>query len=727
MRLTVLGIFLAVGFDTSFAGADRWASFGPTSRSVVVSELAIDRQNPTTLYAVKEGALFKSTDGGANWRALNHGSGWVSSFVVDPQDSRNVYAGGWSQVFKSDDGGDSWTATNIAGSWLDFGASILAIDPKNPSTIYAGTVDEDWGSGGVLKSTDGGITWRRTPLKVTDWGAIYVYSLVIDPQQPEVLYVGTGGALYQSMDGGATWRSISIGFRYTVDSVAVDPANSNTLYLGTTGGVFKSEDRGMSWSSTPLLSNASYIARVQVDPHDSQTVYATTDRGSFKSTDGGGSWGAMSLLLPDVFPLAWDPKNPNTIYSRGSNGLFKTTDGGMTWRPLYSGLALGTDAVVADPQNPGFVYAFTYEGAVFKSTDGARRWNSISWNFPGTGRYSAVAINPQDSRIIYAVRNETLYKTIDGGSNWSTANIGLRTSFPAKLVIDPQNPNTVYTAFRVESSAAYFSSELFKSTNGGSSWNSVGLVLPSITAFAVNPQNPNNLYVGTYGRLLRSTDGGSTWTDLQTIGRIGGITDLAFDSRNADIVHAAGCAFYKSTDAGTSWTRSYVGGCISELLVDPQNPDTLYARSDNALFKTTNGGVSWNAESSITEGYRVEDLAIESNTGRPYVATSGGGVFSIFDASQTTRVPSLALDSTEYCSGKPWSLSISGARPDSTIDLSGNSNGQAWELNLWRKTDGNGGHEEKGTFVKGTEGRHMLYVDVDGASSNDVSFRIRDC
>jgi photosystem II stability/assembly factor-like uncharacterized protein len=391
-------------------------------------------------------------------------------------------------------------------------------------------------------------------------------------------------------------------------------------------------------------------------------------------------------------------------------------------------LTLGAYAVVVDPQNPGSVYAFTGKD-VFKSTDGARRWNSISWNIPGNWGYYGIAINPRDSRIIYAARDGTLFKTIDGGSNWSTANIGLRTGDPVKLVFDPQNPNTVFAVmtFRVEFSAGVFNSELFKSTDGGTSWNSVGPKLPStiIDAFAMNPHKPNNLYV----RIrccdwFRSTDGGSSWTVLPTTR---GFTDLAFDSRDADIVYAAGCGFHKSTDAGTSWTRiSDVEVCAHKLVVDSQNPDTLYASTYDSLFKTTNGGVSWNVESGISGGY-VAGLAMESNTGRLYVATNAAGVFSIFDSSETTRVPSLAIDSTDYCIGKSWSLSINGAQPDSAIHLLGNSNGQAWEINSWRKTDGNGSHEEKGSFVEGTEGRHMLYVDVEGASSNDVSFQISDC
>jgi hypothetical protein len=101
--------------------------------------------------------------------------------------------------------------------------------------------------------------------------------------------------------------------------------------------------------------------------------------------------------------------------------------------------------------------------------------------------------------------------------------------------------------------------------------------------------------------------------------------------------------------------------------------------------------------------------------------------FDSFDATPVPPVPLLRLDSSEYCTGQSWTLNVNAAQASAAIHLFGNSNGQVWEISEWSKTDVNGSYEARGTFAKEAAGRHTLYVDVDGATSNDVSYRVTDC
>jgi len=163
--------------------------------------------------------------------------------------------------------------------------------------------------------------------------------VIVDPQDPNVMYVADSKELYQSIDAGETWRG-AMGFG--VYNIGIDPQNSATLYAGTEHGVFKSTDRGGSWSWVRELGSGPMD--VVFDPHDSRTIYASGYwAGIFmllKSSDGGESWDAASSSLPVSwsFGIVLDPTNRGIVYARTREGLFKSTDGGTSWRGINSGL-----------------------------------------------------------------------------------------------------------------------------------------------------------------------------------------------------------------------------------------------------------------------------------------------------------------------------------------------------------------------------------------------------
>ena len=260
------------------------------------------------------------------WFPIGPGERFVTGLVIDPQTPSTLYIGTSSDgVFRSTDGGNSWSAVNAGLTNLFIQA--LAIDPQTPSTLYAGTRDF-FGSfvvGEIFRSTDGGESWGTISGLS---GAIT--ELAIDPETPTTLYATTlsffVGSVFRSTNGGERWSATSNGLP-TVNTpfpaLAIDPQTSSTLYVGNRGyGVFRSANRGGSWSEINAGLTNLNIGALAIDPQTPTTLYAGTFGGGvFRSTDGGGSWSAINAGLTNlgIGALAIDPQTPTTLYA-GTSG-----------------------------------------------------------------------------------------------------------------------------------------------------------------------------------------------------------------------------------------------------------------------------------------------------------------------------------------------------------------------------------------------------------------------
>ncbi|HEY3132795.1 MAG TPA: SBBP repeat-containing protein [Acidobacteriota bacterium] len=310
-------------------------------------------------------------------------------------------------------GGGVYRSTNAGSNWssISFGLTdniiySLAIDPNNPSTLFAGTLSK-----GIFKSTGSGGTWNAVNTGVT---RASIYSIIVDPSNSSKVYAGTfGGVVYRSTTGGENWSVGSLGPNVQAVSLAIDTSSTPYLYAGTFGaGVFRTSDDGFSWvpASAGLSSGFVFALAIQVsepvrNPPPS-TLYAATAAGVFKSNNRGDTWTAANAGLPDnviASSLAITPSNTSVVYAGTlGNGVFKSTNAGNNWSAVNTGLAaVFVFSLVVDPKDPFTVYAGT-ENGVFKSTD--------------------------------------------GGSSWSAMNTGLDTIDVAALVIDPTNPSKLYVS-----------------------------------------------------------------------------------------------------------------------------------------------------------------------------------------------------------------------------------------------------------------------------------------
>ena len=532
---STLGPGFGGGVFKSADGGGNWTAVntGLTCGGALcgVSALAIDPTAPTTLYAGTSAGVFKSADGGGNWTAVNTGltSTSVNALALDPTAPTTLYASAatlvgkyfYSSVYKSTDGGASWNAVNTGLTNTQI--STVALDPQTPTTVYAGT----WG--GVFKSTDGGGNWSAANTGLPGAG---ISVLVVDPLTPTTLYAGMESfGVFKSTDGGASWSAANTGLLtaspFSITALALAPQTPTTLYAGTDGsGVFKSTDRGTSWSLASLgLPTNTSVRSLALDPQTLTTLYAAMERfGIFKSTDGGGSWSAVNTglrsLLP-VYALALDPTAPTTLYAGAYGAVFKSTDGGGSWSSVMNAgscgsYACGVYAFALDPTTPTTLYAGT-GGGIFKSMDGGASWSVASTGLPTSYPGSIVlALASRTPTTLYAgTQGFGVFKSMDGGASWSPMNAGLPISclensmFPPlainALALDPQTPTTLYAGtWGVGTNCG----GVFKSTDGGGSWTALnaGLTNLDVNTLALDTSTPPRLYAGTVGGGVFVTD-----------------------------------------------------------------------------------------------------------------------------------------------------------------------------------------------------------------------------
>jgi photosystem II stability/assembly factor-like uncharacterized protein len=283
-----------------------------------------------------------------------------------------------------------------------------------------------------------------------------------------------------------------------IRALAINPANPATLYAGTYGGgIFKSTDSGGTWAASNTGLTNPYIYALAVNPVTPATVYSGTNGGVFKSTNSGGTWTAVNTGLGSLYvdALVIDPSTPTTLYAGTYGGVFKSTNSGAAWAAVNTGLGSPyIDALAIDPSNSATLYAGTVGPQVFKSSDAGGTWGPTGAgpNDPfGYGGVFDLAIDPANPAALYAATDYGLFKSIDGGSNWTAVNTGLTNIDVSAIAIDPSTPANVY--------AGTGGAGVFKSTNSGATWTAMnaGLTNLTVNALAIDPSTTARIYAGT--------------------------------------------------------------------------------------------------------------------------------------------------------------------------------------------------------------------------------------
>jgi photosystem II stability/assembly factor-like uncharacterized protein len=580
----------------------------------------------------------------------------------------------------------------IPPTWLgpDGGKIVsMAIDPIHPDTLYAGT----WGAG-VFKTTNGGGQWY--PVN-TGLDYAYIWSLAVNPLQPDIIYAGTDrGKLYKSTNGGASWFLSSNGIqdKAIVYDIVIDPVNPNRVYISTrgisnnggppwNGVVYLSSDGGVNWQvslkNVPGPWQQDWAYSLAIHPTSPNIIFAAThEYGIYRSDDYGYNWYSVNGGLVDFSTrdLVIDPRySPFTAYAGfwhadgaeiNPSNVLKSTDGGFNWLPTNTSIrGVKVYRMSIDRNRADTLYLATQSSqGILKSANGGGEWlpsglqGLITWD---------ILINPQNSQILYSGTDaDGMYRSSDAGASWSHAQKGLTNISATSLVTLPGNENTLY--------ASTLGKGVYKTSDYGDIWNAynVGLVDLSIFILVQHPTNPDLVYALTNASGLFSTDISLSngWTasnaglpittapvsafeethpfaqapipDEEVLGAIVNpemniastayqpLLCMSFAPSNPNTVYlgTASAGIYKSSNGASSWTYTgLTGKSIWSIAVDPTNANKVYAAINvpGGVKVSQDGGGSW--QDLPVGTLEVYALAFSSSTPPSLYAGTSQGLY----------------------------------------------------------------------------------------------------
>jgi len=478
------------------------------------------------------------------------------------------------------------------------------------------------------------------------------------PGQPSVFYIGqVNGGVWKSNDYGRTWIPIFDSQpTQSVGAIAVAPSDSNIIYVGSGeglhrpdlavgNGIYRSTDAGKTWSHLGL-ENAQQIPALAVDPHDPNRLFAavlghpygpSAERGIFRSTDGGVTW--QKVLYKDEntggSDIEMDPSNPNVLYaalwevregpwedgnifSGTGGGLFKSIDGGNTWKQLTHGLPNDVVQVniAISPSLPSRIYLTLGtarrgeygSGAglgFYRSDDAGETWYSATTDARpsmriGGGDLPIARVDPKNPDVVYSTGIVTV-RSIDGGKTWMSIRGAPGGDDYQNLWINPDDPKTILL---VSDQGAIIT------VNGGETWSS-WYNQPTAQLYHVATTNTFPYRVcsgqqesGSVCISTRANDGEITFRDWRPVGVIE-YGYAAPDPLDSDVIYGGGrnevSKFHWSTGQVQNVTPIPLRGAYradrsEPTMFSPVNPHILYFAS-NVLFKTMDGGNSWQAVS----------------------------------------------------------------------------------------------------------------------------------
>ena len=640
-------LFAATNFSGIYRSNDAGQNWAPRSGGLTIANVRAIAGTPEQLYAGTAGdGVFRSRDRGLSWEAVNQGltEMRVTSLASDPADPDTVYAGTRnSGIFKTTNAGDAWAATSdglvtidgtLDGDYLD-----LTIDPNDSQIVYAAQLSlAEPGTGFLFKTVDGGQQWAGAQ-------GPSVFSVTLSPADSQIIYLGTDVGILKSSDGGASFDAPMLPLIRIID-VAVDPGNADTIYAAIQlSGVAKTTDGGELWTlaSSGLPPTAALVLEMDAS-NPSLLYFGASGPGVFRTNDGAASWQLSSngLNAANIGALAVNPNNSSNLLAAVHGGeLFQSANGGTTWVESRSGLTTaGVSELAFDPANPGVVYAssrnpfdpnagnpfITPDGAFYRSADGGHTWEELLRPLV----VNALALHPSDGRTVYLAGEFGVIRTQDAGQSFENRGRNdIRGLTIIDLAMDPRRPDNLYL-LATDPFSFFPSFFIFRSDDGGDDWDdSRGTSTSPLNVIAVDPTDSERIYVGATGGMLRSTNRGREFRGKSNGLPSGGVivTSIVIDANDRGAVYiAASGAVFKSTNRADSWafSRSGLEGFfVQELAIDPTRPGVLYAASINGgVFKTTNGGASWEGT-----GQRFEPLPRISAAGIVGAADfMGGGV-----------------------------------------------------------------------------------------------------
>lgn len=304
---------------------------------------------------------------------------------LHPNNPDIIYAATNDYIYKTRDGGQTWT--NLTKGMSYSRVIAMAIDPVYPATVYAGTKGD-----AVYKSHDGGQRWSsmRSGLDDVTISSV-VNQFLFDPTDAQHIFLATTMGIFETNNGGEQWTKKMAGMKEVlmVVTLGMDPTRPSVLYAGTSGGVYKSVDQAGHWEKVNnglvppdmlKTSRALNVTSILVDPYEPDTVYAATLTGLYKSTDAAKTWKRIGESLADqmIVAMVLDRTRRGVIYITGRDGVHRSEDAGMTWKSINNGFVTTNIRTIAQSAtDPKVFYAGTNGSGLYRSKDGGESWEAM--------------------------------------------------------------------------------------------------------------------------------------------------------------------------------------------------------------------------------------------------------------------------------------------------------------------------------------------------------------
>jgi photosystem II stability/assembly factor-like uncharacterized protein len=610
--------------------AGQWTSLGPDGGDV--RSLNFDPKNPDRIYlGTSTGSLFLSNDAGHNWSRLAHLGGddnVLDHIIIDPQNPKHIYVSAWSvenqqsgDVYRSHDGGNNWEA--LPGM---HGKSVraMAMSASDSKILVVGALD------GVFRTKNGGNSWERiSPPSLAE--VKNIESIAIDPKNPDVVYAGTWHLAWKTADGGANWQHINKGMIDDSDvfSVIVDSSDSSVVYASACSGIYKSESAGELFHKLQGIPFSARRTRVlKQDPNSPATVYAGTTEGLWKTSDGGKTWKHVTNSEIVVNDVLVDPRNSNRVLlATDRSGVLASDNGAQTFTASNHGYTHRyVSSILADQNDPNAIVVGVVNdrewGGVFSTRDGGQSWQQKS---AGLGGRDVFALQQAANGALIAGTNKGMFLLDRNATQWRPINNIVNEKVAARVVKGKKGAKAVKTPAVVVRSTlntrvsdievtpkrwlAATSAGLLISSDQGKSWS--GGPLLGKTDFVAVESEGDLVVAATRTNVLYSKNSGTTWQQAPLSSYITSIHGVTL-TPEGEILIASREGAFRSSDSGTTWEH-VVNGIpdknISSIAYD-QGRKRLLATSTatGVVFESKDNGRTWHR--GPDSGYPLRRISV---------------------------------------------------------------------------------------------------------------------
>jgi len=636
------------------SSCEQWKSGGPNGFSGRIKSLAIHPTYPNTLYAGSaDGGVWKTTNGGSSWYSTMdlELSMAIGAIGIARGFSHTVYAAtgedtpGYGPsfpgvgVYKTVDGGVDWDLLSPIDS--DRCTKVL-VHPNDRNIVYVA------GNRGLHKSIDGGVTWINVR---TD----HISDALMDPLSPNILYVGVWNTgIFKSLDGGITWTLLSNGIPTGFSSdwiklaMGLNGTNGTSFLVSKmgldSGQLYKSLDGGLTWISLPGTHQpASYnewTSMVAVDPGNQDVLFAG-GIGLERSSDGGNSFSIIRGLHSDKHSIVFDPTNSNICYLATDGGVYKSDTNGSRWT-LNSDNLIATQfySIGVGQYYPIFFGGSTQDQGILRKVPTTFK----TWVDTGAGNEGGIFIvDPNINSNVYVTPwDNNLRRSTDTGVSWTTILNGL------------SDPKIAVSHLAVKYGDSNFllctqANQVFRSTNQGNDWTSVLTTNGNAKYVVFSLSHTSVCYVATdQGRIYRSIANGDpgSWIEPYTpVNKppYGNITSIALFWWLPRILYISYGGYgspriFRSLDWGENWndasgilpTDAIPDVPVTSVVFDQYNPEILYAATSIGVFRTRDGGDSWEPFDDGMPRIIVTGLDLMRSSNLLVASTMGKGVYGRF-------------------------------------------------------------------------------------------------